>query len=180
MLHIDSKTLRSHLSKWTTGVAVITTIGPDGVPLGKAVNSFHSVSLEPPLVSWCVDVTSTRYADWLEAPGYIVHVIGEHQQDLVKTFARRGGDKFADIDWAAGLYGMPLIEDVSLRLECRMWKHLAAGDHTYLIAEVVDVDEQPHHPLIFHGGRPTTAHELWEARRHDQPMVSPSPAHVTV
>lgn len=164
MSHIDPQSLRRHLSRWTTGVAVITTLDRHGVPLGKAANSFHSVSLDPPLVSWCVDIGSTRYDEWLGAPGYVVHVVSERQRDLVRTFASRGGDKFADVDWESGLFGMPLLDDVALRLECRMWKQVEAGDHTYLIAEVVHVDDRAHHPLLFHGGRTTTAHELVEAR----------------
>lgn len=157
---IEPTELRRQLTRWTTGVTVITTMGADGVPLGKAANSFHSVSLDPPLVAWCVDVRSTRYDEWIAAPGFVVHILADDQTDLVYRFARRGGDKFADLAWQPGPWEMPQLE-ASLRLTCRTWKQFEAGDHTYLIGEVIDVAERDHSGvLLFHGGRPTTLAEL--------------------
>ena len=177
----DTNVLRRLLSRWTTGITIITTIGEDGVPLGKAANSFHSVSLDPPLVGWCVDVRSTRYAEWLAAPGYAVHIMGESQTELVKHFARRGGDKFADIPWEPGPFGMPLLESALLRLECRMWKQLEAGDHTYLIGEIVGVAGEREgsgtaYPLLFHDGKPASLYELFAALGDTSPT---QPTHPT-
>ncbi|GGM98286.1 flavin reductase [Terrabacter tumescens] len=172
MNHKDPQTLRRLLSRWTTGVAVITTVGRDGLPLGKAVNSFHSVSLDPPLVGWCVDVRSTRYDEWVEAPGYVVHVVSEGQADLVKRFARSGGDKFDGLDWEPGPFGMPLISEASVRLECQMWKQVEAGDHTYLIAEVIEVEDGPVSALLFHAGQPRTLAELAELHSTAQAVTT--------
>ncbi|WP_404388943.1 flavin reductase family protein [Humibacillus xanthopallidus] len=172
MDHKDPQTLRRLLSRWTTGVAVITTAGRDGVPLGKAVNSFHSVSLDPPLVGWCVDVRSTRYDEWVEAPGYVVHVVSEGQSDLVKRFARSGGDKFDGLNWEPGPFGMPLISEASVRLECQMWKQVEAGDHTYLIAEVIEVEDGPVSALLFHAGQPRTLGELVELHTASQAVTT--------
>lgn len=161
-LDLDTATLRRMLARWTTGVCVITTVAPDGFLLGKAANSFHSVSMEPPLVSWCLDVGSTRYEDWLAAPGYVVHILSEDQLDLVSRFARKGGDKFVGLDWVPGPHGMPLLEDAALRIFCRTWQQYPAGDHTYLVGEIVTIEDQPHRPLLFHGGKARTLGDLLE------------------
>lgn len=161
-IDLDVAELRRMLSRWTTGVCVITTVGPDGVLLGKAANSFHSVSMDPALVSWCVDVNSTRYADWLAAPGYVVHILSEDQLDLVGRFAKKGGDKFDGLDWTPGPFGMPLLENAALRIVTRSWAQFPAGDHTYLVGEIVNIEDQPHRPLLFHGGKARTLGDLLE------------------
>lgn len=159
-LGIDSAELRRMLARWPTGVCVITTAAQDGTPIGKAANSFHTVSMEPALVSWCVDVGSTRYEDWVGAPGYVVHILSEEQLDLVGRFARKGGDKFADLAWTKGPFGMPLLENAALRIVCQSWAQYPAGDHTYLVGEILTIEDQPHHPLLFHGGKTRTLGDL--------------------
>lgn len=140
--------LRRHLARWPTGVAVVTTV-VDGRPVGKTINSFHSTSLQPPLVGWCVDHGSSQLADWLAADGFVVHVLGSDQMSLATRFANRSADRFAGIDWTAGLDGMPLlVEEMPLRLECRIRHRLPAGDHTYLVGEVVDLTAGEATPLV--------------------------------
>lgn len=150
---MDAKMLRNHLARWATGVTVVTTSDRDGTPLGKAANSFHAVSLDPPLVAWCVDVASTRYAEWLAANAYAVHVLGDHQTDLVKRFAARGGDKFTGLEWTPGPLGVPLLDHAHLRVIVRVVDRHPAGDHTYLIGEVLDIEAGDQtNPLLFHAG----------------------------
>lgn len=151
---MDAKQLRDHLARWATGVTVITTIDRDGAPLGKAANSFHTVSLTPPLVAWCVDVSSTRYDEWLATDAYAVHVLGDHQTDLVRRFAAKGGDKFTGLSWTPGPGGVPLIDRAHLRVVVRVTDRHPAGDHTYLIGEVIGIDAgDATNPLLFHGGK---------------------------
>lgn len=151
---MDAKQLRTHLARWSTGVTVITTMDRSGEPLGKAANSFHTVSLEPPLVAWCVDVASTRYDEWMAADAYAVHVLGDHQTDLVKRFAARGGDKFQGLDWSPGQYGIPLLDHAHLRVIVRVVDRHPAGDHTYLIGEVVGIEAGDQTtPLLFVDGK---------------------------
>lgn len=151
---MDAKQLRSHLARWSTGVSVITAAGDAGEPLGKAANSFHTVSLEPPLVAWCVDVASTRYGEWMAANAYAVHILGDHQADLVKRFAARGGDKFTGLEWGIGAYGLPVLEHAHLRVIVRVIDRHPAGDHTYLIGEVdgIEAGDQTN-PLLFVDGK---------------------------
>lgn len=151
---MDAKQLRNHLARWSTGVTVVTTTDRTGEPLGKAANSFHTVSLEPPLVAWCVDVASTRYTEWMATEAYAVHVLGDHQTDLVKRFAARGGDKFTGLEWSPGSYDLPLLEHAHLRVIVRVVDRHPAGDHTYLIGEVdsIEAGDQTA-PLLFVDGK---------------------------
>lgn len=158
----DPATLRRLLARWTTGLAVVTTLDGDGAPLGKVVNSFQSVSLRPPLVSWWVDRDGPRHGTWIAAPGYVVHVLAHDQGDLLARFASRGTgtDPFAGVATTTGLLGMPLLSGATLRLECRTTDRLEAGDHTCLVGEVMGAAGSGAAPLLFHGGRPRTPHEL--------------------
>lgn len=144
----DPTVLRRHLARWPTGVAIVTTV-VDGRPVGKTVNSFHSTSMQPPLVGWCVDHGSSQLADWLAADGFVVHVVGADQMDLVTRFATRSSDRFAGVAWTAGLDGMPVLTaEMPLRLECRVRHRLPAGDHTYLVGEVRHLTAGDATPLV--------------------------------
>ncbi len=163
---MKSDSFRQFMALWATGITVVTASGRDGAPLGKAANSFHTVSMSPPLVAWCVDVASTRYEEWMAADAYAVHVLGEGQTDMVSRFAARGGDKFRGVRYASGPYGVPVLEHSHLRLIARVVDRHVAGDHCYLIGEVLEVCEGDEGaPIIFYGGavsplhQPTTACE---------------------
>lgn len=135
---VSPAALRAHLARWPTGVAVVTATGRDGRPIGKTVNSFHATSLEPPLVGWCIDHRSSQVDDWLAAGGYVVHVVAAHQGPLMRHFATPSADRFAGVPWQPGRDGLPVLDEpVALRLECRVAHRFAAGDHTYLVGEVV-------------------------------------------
>ncbi|MDP3892672.1 flavin reductase family protein [Nocardioides sp.] len=147
-LDVTPSTLRGQLSRWPTGVAVITALG-DGRPIGKTVNSFHATSLDPLLVGWCIDHSSSQLEEWLAASGYVVHVMAADQATLMTHFATRSTDRFADISWSAGLDGMPVLaEPVPLRLECRVAHRMPVGDHTYLIGEVATIAATDAAPLV--------------------------------
>jgi 3-hydroxy-9,10-secoandrosta-1,3,5(10)-triene-9,17-dione monooxygenase reductase component len=147
-LDVTPSTLRGQLSRWPTGVAVITALGIDR-PIGKTVNSFHATSLEPLLVGWCIDHGSSQLEDWLAAPGYVVHVMAGNQAALMTHFATKSADRFTGIAWNPGLDGMPVLaEPVPLRLECRVADRMPVGDHTYLIGEVATIAATDAAPLV--------------------------------
>lgn len=145
---------REVLGAWPTGVVVITA-RHEGALAGLVSNSFTSVSLEPPIVSWCVDRSSSSAAVWLAARGFAVHVLGAEQSDLVKRFARRGGDKFAGLHWTEGVTGSPLLDGALARLECRTWQRYDGGDHVIVLGRVIGMSTAPGAPLWFHRGRLT-------------------------
>lgn len=147
----DQAGLRRVLSTWTTGVAVITA-QRDGRPAGLVSNSFASVSMDPPLVSWCVDRGSTSVDTWLAADGFAVHILAAHESPAVSRFARKGGEKFAGLDWTPGATGAPLLPVGAARLECRTWQRYDGGDHVILVGRVVAVHETGGRALAFSRG----------------------------
>ncbi|MEO6827186.1 MAG: flavin reductase family protein [Microbacteriaceae bacterium] len=127
---------RKVMGRWTTGISVITTCF-EGVLAGLVSNSFTSVSLEPPLVSWCVDTRSSSLELWLHTDNFAVHVLGEADRAFVARFAQKGQGKFSGIDWQPGTCGSPVIDDRMLRLDCSVWSRHQAGDHVIIVGLVI-------------------------------------------
>jgi 3-hydroxy-9,10-secoandrosta-1,3,5(10)-triene-9,17-dione monooxygenase reductase component len=150
---ISPTELRNAMRHWVTGVTVITT-SHEGNPVGMVSNSFTSVSLEPPLVSWCVDLRSTSYDAWSKTDNFAVHVLDHEQKSLVASFAQRGGEKFEGITWHPGVHQSPILDDATFSLECEVWSRLTAGDHLILIGRVIASTQ----PEVF---IPLTNHALY-------------------
>ena len=128
--------LRDAMRHWVTGVTVITTAWHDQMT-GLVSNSFTSVSLDPALVSWCIDLRSSSLELWNSTDNFAVHVLGEEQLDLVSRFARKGGDKFAGLDWRPGVCGSPMLAAPTLALECEVWARYPGGDHLIVVGRVI-------------------------------------------
>jgi len=143
---------KAALSRWVTGVTVITTRSRSGEIAGLTASSFTSVSLEPPLVLFCLAHVSTSKSAFDAADGFVVNVLGESQRALSGGFARQGGDKFAGVGWRPGLRGMPLIDDALAQLECRIVQRHPGGDHTIVVGEVERVDVREDLPLAYYRG----------------------------
>lgn len=138
------------LSRWASGVTIVTASGPDG-PTGITASSFSSLSLDPPLVLICVGASSGAHGALCSADGFAVHLLARGQTDLSNTFASQGIDKFAEVDHVAGEFGAPLLELGRARLVCARHETVEAGDHTILIGRVVAAELGPDdgEPLLF-------------------------------
>ncbi|MET7999566.1 flavin reductase family protein [Nonomuraea glycinis] len=146
---IASEDLRSAMGCFATGVVVITATLPDG-PVGMAVNSFVSVSLNPPLVLFCAGNTSTTWPAINAAGHFCANVLSADQEALARAFARKG-DRFAGVTHTPGVTGAPVLEAVHAHLECKIVDTYDAGDHTVVIGRVVDLDtDQRAAPLLFY------------------------------
>lgn len=128
--------MKSVLSSFCTGVAVITARGADGRPVGMAVQSFSSVSLDPPLVCFCPARTSTTWPRIQAAGAFAVNILAADQQDLCRRFAVTGGDKFTGAPWQAGGNGAPLLDGVLATVECDLEAVLDGGDHAIALGRV--------------------------------------------
>jgi flavin reductase (DIM6/NTAB) family NADH-FMN oxidoreductase RutF len=137
---------------WPTGVTVITA-RHEGDLAGLVCNSFTSVSLTPPLVSWCVDKRSSRLDVWLRARAFAVHILSAEQTALVSRFSRKGGDKFDSLEWVEGVSGAPLLPGCAVRLECRTWRQYDGGDHVILVGQVLDMVQADGPVMSFHRGQ---------------------------
>ncbi|MEV5828400.1 flavin reductase family protein [Spirillospora sp. NPDC052242] len=151
---IDAARFRSVLGRFATGVVAITAVEPGtGTPLGLVANSFTSVSLDPPLVAFCVAHTSSTWPRLRAAGRLCVNILGEPQRDVSRRLAARGGDKFAGIGWTPSPGGAPLIDGALAWIECSVEREHAAGDHVIVVARVHELDKHADDdPLIFYRG----------------------------
>ena len=145
--------LRTVMSCFPTGVTVVATRDGGGGPLGLTVNSFTSVSLEPPLVLVCIDRDANSHDPLLAAGGFTVSVLSGPQADIAARFATRPSEgRFEGIDWSPAPSGNPVLSGCTAWLDCSVQEVLTAGDHTIVLAEVVAADWTEEPALLFHRG----------------------------
>nr|WP_240940067.1 flavin reductase family protein [Planosporangium flavigriseum] len=119
------------------GVAVVTVAGPEG-PRGFTVTSLTAASLRPPLLSFYVNHDSRSLPVLRTADHVGVHLLGAAHRDLGALFARRGADRFAPpTRWRSGPGGVPLLEDVTIRMICARREVVQVGDHFLVVGEVL-------------------------------------------
>ncbi|OIH85785.1 hypothetical protein BLJ79_06215 [Arthrobacter sp. UCD-GKA] len=138
--------------KYPTGVTVVTT-SVDGVPFGLAVNAFSSISLDPPLVLVCVNESSKSYPAVFEADHLGINILAADQTAVAGTFARSGGDKFADLAWRSSAVGVPILDGVAGYFELEIKYKIPAYTHTIFIGEVVEAGHSDKAPLVYQDGR---------------------------
>lgn len=150
---------RAALGAFATGVCVVATRGEDGHPVGVTVNSFSSVSLDPPLVLFCLDRKGSALPRFEAAGAWAIHVLGEGQQDLARRFARRRqettlADPWAGIGWHEDQNGLAVFPGSLARLACVAERIADGGDHAILIGRVTRLDWQAEgRPLLYFRGR---------------------------
>jgi flavin reductase (DIM6/NTAB) family NADH-FMN oxidoreductase RutF len=152
---VDADLFRALLRRHAAAVVVITA--PGEPPVGFTATSFTSVSLDPPLVSFCLAHSASAWTAVQSAAVIAVHVLTQEQEQVARTFSTRGIDRFAAHGaWQAGPAGVPLLDGVLARMVCRVVQRVEAGDHTIVLA-TPEIGE--HHadasaaPLVYHDGR---------------------------
>ncbi len=165
--NFDTTAFRQALGSFATGVTIITTRDSKGEPLGLTVNSFNSVSLDPPLVLWSLAKSALSLPVFREAEHWAVHVLSSGQSELSTRFAMRGEDKFAGLDVDAGVGEVPLLKDCTARFQCKTAFQYDGGDHVIFVGEVVSFDRSDVAPLVFHGGK--YAHATPRTEREGKP-----------
>ncbi len=152
----DSNNFKAMLGHYASGLTVIGTL-VDGAPVGFTCQSFHSVSLDPPLISFNVMRRSTSWPVVRERRRFSINVLSEGQRTVSNVLARSGPDKWSAIDWRQTPDGNPLLEDCLVWFDCELFAEHEAGDHTLILARVVgmqSLDAIPSlPPLIFFKGR---------------------------
>ena len=143
---------RRALAQFATGVTIVTTRTENGAPTGLTVNSFNSVSLQPPLILWSLSLKAGALAAFRDCSKYAINVLAADQLEIAKRFAERGIDRFAGTVWRAGPYDLPIIEGgVAALIATNRSQHIA-GDHIILVGEVTQFDAPGGAPLVFHDG----------------------------
>ena len=150
----DVREFRNALGSFPTGVAIITTTGADGRPVGLTCNSFSSVSLDPPLVSWGLRINSKSLETFQKAGAFAINILAEDQKDLSGRFASSSiADKFEGVAWRPGLNGLPVIEDCVATFECDKFAEHVAGDHVLFLGQVRKFDHgRREDSLVFYKG----------------------------
>jgi len=151
----ESRNLRHTLGRFVTGVAVVTT-RTKGMPTGLTINSFSSVSLDPPLILWSLSRTSARLDVFQQADYFAVNVLAGDQLNLCQHFSAATENLFTDIGWQPSKHGQPILDGVVASLECRTWKIYEGGDHIIIIGQVLAHHHHDKTPLIFANGQLTT------------------------
>lgn len=135
----DQRAYRDLLGGYVTGVVLVTALA-DGMPVGVAVNSFTSVSLDPPLVAFCAAHSSATWPGIRDTGAFAVSILREDQEPISRVFARRGADRFAD-PAARGTFdvapsGIPVVRGSLGWLDCTIAALHDAGDHELVVARV--------------------------------------------
>jgi flavin reductase (DIM6/NTAB) family NADH-FMN oxidoreductase RutF len=151
---VSTQTMRSVLGAFATGVVVVTTYGEAGEPVGITANSFSSVSLDPPLVSWCLRVNSYSLAAFRHSRRFAINVLGAGGTDLCRRFASANEHKWRDIQHYKGEHECPLLAESIATLECSLVAEYEAGDHLIFIGRVekAETDHSAFPLVVYRGG----------------------------
>ena len=150
----DPRTLRDALGCFATGVTVITCLQADGTPAGLTVNSFTSVSLEPPLLLVCLHKMAASAPALTAAEYFAINVLQTGQQPASIRFSTRAEDRFGSTPWACGEAGAPILEESLCVFECERYALYDGGDHDILVGKVVKASfDAALDPLLYFRGR---------------------------
>lgn len=150
---IDARQLRQAFGCFPTGVAVVSTLGADGVFVGLTVSSFTSLSLDPPLILWALSSRSSSLRAFETSERFAVNILAEDQVEISQRFASSSRDKFHGVATHPGLGGTPLIEGCAAYIECRFESAQPGGDHVIFVGRVERVQVRARAPLVYVGAR---------------------------
>jgi flavin reductase (DIM6/NTAB) family NADH-FMN oxidoreductase RutF len=151
-VEVDSSVFRNLLGRFATGVTILTIPGPDGRPAGMTASSLASVSLEPPLLSVCVERRADMHDLIVAAPGFVVNVLESSQEALSRRFAEEHPDRFAGVGYHLGAGGEVVLDDTLAHIECRRNALYDGGDHSIIVGLVTGGSTGSGHPLLYYRG----------------------------
>ncbi len=143
ILDVTDRKFRDALSRFASGVTVVTGVRPDGGLAGVTATAFISVSLRPPLIAVCLDKATTCIEAFTRGSHFAIHVLGERQKSLSVRFSQRSGDKFQGIVYRLNRQGCPILEGSLGIIECSRAAVHDAGDHFLILGKVEALDTAP-------------------------------------
>lgn len=153
-MQLDPVDFRKGLGCFATGVTIVTTLGRQGEPIGITVNSFNSVSLDPPLVLFSLGRHAYSLSVFLATDHFAVNLLRADQVDLSQRFARSSADKWSGLNYETWESGCPILPDALASFECHVHATHMGGDHVIFVGEVTrmacDLEDDP---LLFFRGR---------------------------
>ena len=148
--HLAPRTLRNVFGQFATGVTIVTYRDAGGTPRGATMNSFTSVSMDPPLVLVSV-ARNAKACDGLDGNEFTINILAANQADLALHFAGRPDPRLA-VTWHGHTDGPPRLRGTTAWLQCRPWQTYDGGDHVLVVGEVVRHETRAAEPLTFHRG----------------------------
>lgn len=149
---LDPLTLRRVCGRFATGVAIIGACASQDRPVGLTVNSFSSLSLEPPLIVWSLAVRSPNAGLFVQGAPFGVSILRAGHEDLARRFARPQADKFAGVPHWRCAQGVPYLDEALATLSCRVERADRLGDHLLIVGAVDKISATDGDPLVFYGG----------------------------
>jgi len=150
---IDPREFRNTLGLFATGITVVTTNDSNGEKIGVTINSFASVSLEPPLVLFSLKTESPLTNIFLSQEKYNICVLADDQENVSNLFASHEEDKFSKVDWKEGENGTPVLNGTLATLECKRAEAHMGGDHTIFVGQVTNIEaSEEGGPLLYYKG----------------------------
>lgn len=152
---IDANAYKNVMGSFPSGVTVITTLDDDGDVVGLTASAFSSLSMDPPLVLFCPNYTSDSYPMLIRNRRFAIHLLSGTQQNEAYTFARKGKDKAAGLDWVLSELGNPLLPNATAIIECELWREYEGGDHAIMVGAVKNLilPESPASSLVYCRGK---------------------------
>lgn len=149
---LDSSALRDVVGHYPSGVTVVTAMAGDA-PVGFSCQSFHSLSLDPPMIVIMPGRASTTWPQIRAAGKFCVNILAADQGTLCRTFSTVGTDRFAGVRWAPGPGGAPVLDGASAWIDCDLDAEYDGGDHTIALGRVKALgSDESRPPLVFHRG----------------------------
>lgn len=135
---LDADLLKRSFGAYPSGITIVTADTVGGL-VGFTCQAFFSVSLEPPLLAISVMNSSSSYPVIRDHQRFAVNVLAEHHAELALKFARKTADRWEGTGWRLSASGSPLIDEAVVSYDCEIWSEVPAGDHTIVIARILDV-----------------------------------------
>jgi len=159
---VSPEAFRSALGSFATGVTVVTANAADGTPRGVTISALSSLSLEPPLVLYCLGRKTANVDDYLAAGRFAINILAEGQHALSETFASQQSDKFVGVDHGPGDNGCPILASCLASMECTIVDTFDGGDHIIVVGSVdkIQVDGAQNPLVHFRGGYAAIGDEI--------------------
>ncbi len=151
---VSEELFRSALSRFASGVTVVTTLDASNNPVGLTVSSFCSLSLSPPLILICIDKETDSHPWFAHTGFFIVNILAEDQEELSRLFAAptKDGAMFSRIDHTTLGSRIPALNGALATLECKLWQEYEGGDHTIYVGHVQKANVGEGKPLLYFRG----------------------------
>ncbi|MCI2808266.1 flavin reductase family protein [Eoetvoesiella caeni] len=149
--------LRHAFGRFPTGIAVVTMLDGEGMPYGATINSFVSVSMAPPMISWNVVRGSLAHSTVSQARRFVINVLAKDQRSLAQKMTGPVAERFTDVQYRPSEWGLPVIDGTLAAFECNVHSMVTAGDHDIVLGIIDHFEHREGRPLVYWQGAYATA-----------------------